>query len=274
MSNLDIEDFIKMHLPDDEEMKQLRIKSYNYSISNKNNFSYWYPRIISTSFKMANIVYNKVFSIEERDIIEKDYNEVDFKQIRDMLSPVIESMNPTKVYSIKNGTFSNKFNFNSSLATRDNLERKFYEVNYMAACVGAEGGTEIVVRELIDSDDSLTPTIYYGLPLRPEFRVFYDMDNKEVLYTVNYWDYDYCRPNITNRTDQIVFDYYKDYLDSKFNEYKDIVEKLVKNSEFDLTGKWSVDIMLDDVIGDLYLIDMAEADRSAYYDPERCKDII
>ncbi len=268
----ELEDFMKRMIPSDEEMKTISRKVYNEELNNKNNFSYWYPRIIDTSLNMVKSIYHK-FSFEEREIIDTDYDKVDFKQIREILKPVLSQMNVRKEYSIKNGTFSGKFNFIDSIATVKNLERKFYEVNYGAAMVGAGGDTEIVVREFIPYNSFRTPKIYNGLPLRPEFRTFYDADKKKVLYTVNYWDYNYCRSNIHDKTDQIVFDYYADYLDSKFNDYKDVVEEFIEESEFDLSGKWSIDVMLNEIEDNkLYLIDMAEAHRSAYYDAERCGD--
>lgn len=268
----DLENFMKRMIPSEEEMKEISRKVYNEELRNKNNFSYWYPRIIDTPLSMAKSIYHK-FSYEEREIIDVDYDKVDFKQIREILKPVLEQMNVRKTYSIKNGTFSGKFNFEDSIATVENLEEKFYKVNYGSAMVGAGGDTEIVVREFIPYNSCRTPKIYNGLPLRPEFRVFYDMSKKKVLYTVNYWDYDYCRPHICDKTDQIVFDYYKEYLEEKFNEYKDKVEELISKSKFDLSGKWSIDIMLNEIEDNkLYLIDMAEASKSAYYDIEKCGD--
>lgn len=272
MNNLkDIENLIKRMIPSEEEVKEISRKVYNEELENKNNFSYWYPRIINTPLSMAKSIYHK-FSYEEREIIDVDYDKVDFKQIREILKPVLEQMDVRRIYSIKNGTFSGKFNFEDSVATVENLEEKFYKVNYGSAMLGAGGDTEIVVREFIPFNSCRTAKIYNGLPLRPEFRTFYDADKKKVLYTVNYWDYNYCRPNIHDKTDQIVFDYYADYLNSKFNDYKDTVEELIEKTEFNLSGKWSVDVMLNEIEDKLYLIDMAEASKSAYYDIERCGD--
>lgn len=267
----ELEDFMKRMIPSEEEMKEISKEVYNDELKNKNNFSYWYPKIIETPLNMAKSIYHK-FSFEEREIIDTDYDKVDFKQIREMLKPVLSQMDVRKTYSVKYGTFSGKFNFEDSIATIENLEEKFYKVNYGAAMVGAGGDTEIVVREFIQYNNSVTPRIYNGLPLRPEFRVFYDMDKKKVLYIVNYWNYDYCRPHIYDRTDQIVFDGYKDYLGIKYMEYRDKVKELVSKSKFDLSGKWSIDVMLNEIEDKLYLIDMAEANKSAYYDAEKCED--
>ena len=60
----------------------------------------------------------------------------------------------------------------------------------------ADGYSEFVIRDLIKSSNTKL-TIYNGLPLNTEIRVFYDFDNKKVMYSHNYWDYDYCKNNLS-----------------------------------------------------------------------------
>ena len=80
------------------------------------------------------------------------------------------------------------------MVRQDELTDAIININYAAMCCGADMGggcNELVVRERILHDARVTPCIYSGLPLRSEFRVFYDFDLKKVLFTANYWEYDY-----------------------------------------------------------------------------------
>ena len=112
--------------------------------------------------------------------------------------------------------------------------------------------------------------------MRCEIRVFYDADKKCVLYPVNYWDYDYVFPNLRERTDQIIFKEVGPELQKSYEQYKDFVcskiEKAFEN--VDLTGKWSIDIMIDESNNTpiYYLIDMATAETSAYWKRESDND--
>ena len=146
-------------------------------------------------------------------------------------------------------------------------------------CFDADGTSEMVIREVIEYDYNTVPTIYNGLPLRSEYRVFVDFDSNRVLYIVNYWDYDYCYKHL-NKTDKIIFDYMKLYLESEFENNKDRVIELIeknlipynKKTKDGLSGIWSVDIMKVDE--DYYLIDMAIGCQSAYYDYKKIKKLI
>lgn len=106
------------------------------------------------------------------------------------------------------------------------------------------------------------------MALRPEFRVFYDFDKQKLLYTVNYWNYQYCEEHL-NVEDKAVFSNAEAQLNKYFKQYVDEVEKLVIEHmpRAWLEGKWSIDIMMNDE-NDFYLIDMALAKNSAYWDPE------
>ena len=137
----------------------------------------------------------------------------------------------------------------------------------------------------------IIPCIYKGLPFRPEFRVFYDFDLHEVLFTVNYWDYEYCRPHLFDATDKIIFDKMRPYIVHAYDLFKEKVASAVSQAMegvTDLTGPWSIDVMLEnypisiqeELVKDLsanyylkveeepqlWLIDMAKAECSAYWE--------
>lgn len=82
--------------------------------------------------------------------------------------------------------------------------------------------------------------------LRTEIRVFYDMDSRKLLYSANYWDYDYVRPHLYNRTDIILFDATRDEIQKGYAEHVGRAEALVSEhfKDVDLPGKWSIDIYI------------------------------
>lgn len=148
----------------------------------------------------------------------------------------------------------------------------FYVVDdklpYEAICCGAEGADEIVVRKFIESSVGMTPCIYNGLPLRPEFRVFYDFDARKPIFTANYWDYDYVYPHLYHATDKIIFEHERERLEGVYAHFKDAVQDKVADAMQNvqgLTGQWSVDVLMDER-EKFWLIDMAIAQRSAYWE--------
>ena len=105
------------------------------------------------------------------------------------------------------------------------------------------------------------------MPLRPEFRVFYDFDTQEPLYTANYWAYEHVYPNLYEATDKIIFEHEREHLETVFDAQKDKVQCMVaeamKNGVDGLSGQWSVDVLLDET-GKFWLIDMGLAQMSTY----------
>lgn len=253
---------------------------------NPNNFSFWYPKIADCGLKVPKSI---IFQLPE-DVIRAIFHDRGSEDDDIILSYVKETMIPVLVSNnmfkpglfIKNGTFSNKFRFNDSCGIRMfpnafELTNRISNICYEAEMVGAAGISEIIIREFIGLDndscntqilDTNIPCIYGGMPLRPEFRVFYDFDNREVIKCVNYWDYDYCHDTIAkNYTDKIVYEHYYPTILNEYETRKDTVISLVSDhmKNVDMTGKWSVDIMYDVVSDSYYLIDMAQAQRSAYW---------
>jgi hypothetical protein len=267
-----------------EYFKKLAEKCYQEDREYPENFSNWYYHIKDFGeFKHADIISNQIFTLEEVETLQETDNikMVNWDKIKDVLKPTISLMEGHKLYSIKNGSFSNKFEFKTSISNKYDLAEQFWKINYQSALFGAGGYTEIVVRELIpDTISGTIPTIYGGMPLREEVRVFYNLDTSEIEYMVDYWDYDYCRPNIHNVNDKIIFDYFHNKIGSReinHTEYlnnilmKAIREK-IKSLKFDdvLKGIWSIDFLCLDK-DNIYLIDMARGFRSAYWDEGKCK---
>lgn len=263
-----------------EYFEKLHRQSYEEDRIYPENFSNWYPYILDFGeFKHSEIIENRILTFEEYDELTKDIDEVDFTKIKSILEPTINKMKPHKMYSLKNGCFSNKFDFDTSVVTKNDLVQKLYDVFYASSMFETGGNTEIVLREYIPYNKDTTPTIYNGMPLRTEVRVFYNMDTNQIEYIVDYWDYDYCAQHLSNATDRIIFNYFHNMLGnnaiSHKDEYIEVCDKIKQNIntlKFDttkLTGVWSIDFMYVKETQSIYLIDMARGYRSAYWNMDK-----
>lgn len=264
---------------DSIDFEKLSRERYVEELSNFNNFSYWYPKVKDCGISMVKSWYYTI-PYDIWDLFRTSYE--DKRYINECISyikEIVEQNNELTnyIYNIKNGCFSNKFNAADCNVEYSDIAEKFLNIQHTSFEYETDGMCEFVIREYISFDPRDTLTIYNGLPLRPEFRVFVDFDSNEVLYIVNYWDYDYCRKGMRTANDVLVFDTMKNELNDKFMEHQDKVVELIKSKllvhnakrENNLKGKWSVDIMLDERDDTFYLIDMAIAHKSAYWNPNR-----
>lgn len=190
-----------------------------------------------------------------------------------------------KDYFIKTGTFSSKFDFRNAKVTKGQevSELGSYlwyiqsQANQMASPLnnkviyGVSSNNEWVVREFIDDKEN-NPTIYNGLPLHTEYRVFVDFDKEEIVGISPYWHPEVMKENfldigvsapIQKNHDYINYINHEDTLMKRYEENKDLVvseiSKLLKDCR--LKGQWSIDIMQNG--SDYWLIDMARASESA-----------
>lgn len=265
-----------------EYFDELAEKSYRDDREYPENFSNWYKHIVDFGkFKHAEIIFNQIFTLEETKKLNAVdvYSEVNFSEIKEMLKPSLDKMKDGVIYNIKNGCYSNKFDFKTSLATKNDLAEQLWKINYMSTFYDTSGYTELVIRELIPYTNELTnPTIYNGMPLREEIRVFYNIDKKKIEYIVDYWDYDYCNEHIQNISDKIVFDWFHNKIGfreinhkQKYKELSDRISIAISDLKFDdeLHGIWSIDFLWEQYSDEIYLIDMARGCRSAYWNPEK-----
>ena len=248
----------------------------------QNMFSYWFPRVQGHGIDTPrSLVFQLPRSKDGSEIDQELYKalfmedgEKDIETIQKWLdADVISVLRGSKMRGrlfIKNGTFSNKFWAEGSCIVDGigNLATAVANVNYGALCGNPSGLGELVVRQFIWCDRRKTPCIYNGLPLRPEFRVFYDFDERQVIFTVNYWDSGYVEHELHDLTDRLVFQNKKKKLERFYVKHKDEVAELVEAAmaDVDLDGVWSVDIMWDAVQKKYWLIDMAVAETSTYWD--------
>ena len=190
-----------------------------------------------------------------------------------------------KDYFIKTGTFSSKFDFRNAKVTKGQevSELGSYlwyiqsQANQMASPLnnkviyGVSSNNEWVVREFIDDKEN-NPTIYNGLPLHTEYRVFVDFDKEEIIGISPYWHPEVMKENfldigvsapIQKNHDYINYINHEETLMKRYEENKSLVisevSKLLKDCK--LKGQWSIDIMQNG--SDYWLIDMARASESA-----------
>ena len=194
----------------------------------------------------------------------------------------------SKTYFVKTGTYSSKFDFRNAKVSGEKEVRELGEyllfihsqANQMASpmtkpCVyGVSTTNEWCVREFVEDSENL-PTIYKGLPLRTEYRVFVDFDSDEVLGMSPYWRKDVMTKRFEEwrRTgsphdfhDLAVYMASEKRLDETYGKNAEKVRKEVERllPKTDMTGQWSIDVMQDG--DDFWLIDMALAENSALRD--------
>ena len=195
------------------------------------------------------------------------------------------SLDPNKDYFVKTGTHSSKYDFRNchvkGAAEVKELGEYLLFIHFQAlqmasplskpTIVGACTTNEWVVRDFIQDKDN-APSIYKGMPLHTEYRVFVDMDNNSVMGISPYWEpsvmehrFSMCddadNPHQTH--DYIVFRMYKDNLMARYEQNKNLViSKIGEMLPFiNLHGQWSIDVMQNG--DDFYIIDMALAANSA-----------
>lgn len=216
-----------------------------------------FPELTPLSLEIINRYASKVFELDE----EKDY-------------------------FVKTGTFSSKFDFRNTKVTKGQEVKELGSylwfiqhqasnlaspLNIPGPVYGVSSNNEWVVREFIDDKEN-NPTIYNGLPLHTEYRVFVDFDDKEIIGINPYWDPDVMKKNFlevgssknsVKQHDYIIYSTHEEKLMSRYEENKELVMNEVRKllDKCNLTGQWSIDVMQNG--DDFWLIDMARATESA-----------
>lgn len=267
--------------------------SYYIITRNRNSMGHWLPKLIEASSNQYHFKIPKTtivqLPIPLLQLTKLEYESIN-KTTRKILNTWVKRVFNLNVgdYFIKTGTYSYKFDFRN-VRVRDLKEiEEIGEyllyihgyANQMAGplyspCIyGMSTTHEWVVRDFIESKEDV-PTIYNGLPLHVEYRVFIDCDTKEVLSIHPYWDPEGMKKhfskyakggNINHIHDYVVFKSHEDRMKQKFNREKDNIVKHLQPivDKLDLTGQWSLDIMDDGE--SLWLIDMAVAEQSTFYE--------
>lgn len=255
---------------------------YKILAEDRNNMSYWFPRIHPTGCDALRIPKTAIVSVipeitelffmEKQGMTQTEMAEAIYEWVKTTFQPNAKALIGDGFWFIKNGGFSNKFEFDNCRILSSNILKmtdQIININYQALCFDAGGSSEMVAREFIQPPKN-TPTIYSGMPLRCEVRVFYDFDKQKVLYAENYWDWDHCHQAIAmDPTDKIVYEHEYPRILERYNAIYPLVIDLINERmplAKDMHGIWSVDVM-ESSDYEFYLIDMAIGQRSAYWDP-------
>lgn len=250
--------------------------------SNKNNFSFWFPKICHCFDRSENIVVPKSLVIPfPEDKLECLFGEKpdDYNIVSDWFHEIIQKIDSefpdNKELFIKNGCFSGKFDFNKNCHIQKvnvkTLTQNFMSLSMDSLCFDTGGNLELVIREYISPKEG-TPTIYGGMPFRPEIRMFYDFSKKQFCGESFYWDWDYCHDRICdmNDNDGAVYEKNYDAVYSQYEQYRDKwmpeIISILDNSDVELDGVWSIDFILEE--DKAIMIDMAIGQDSAYYKEE------
>lgn len=191
-----------------------------------------------------------------------------------------------KDYFVKTGTYSSKFDFRNAYVKNDAAELGEYllyihgQATNMASPLcqpsiyGVSTTNEWVVREFI-YDKENNPCIYKGLPLHCEYRIFVDCDKNQVIGMMPYWEPETMKQRFGHEADAdsphqihdyIIYVAHEPELMRRYEENKEAVRNGVQAilPHLKLSGQWSIDVMQNG--DDFYLIDMARAENSAFYE--------
>ena len=269
--------------------------SYAMCGTNPNSMGKWLPPLYEAVYGQK----NRFFSVPDTVIAKVpltlmqmtrlDYGSLTpaTKRVANLWAKEVFCTEDMGDYFVKTGTYSSKFDFRNAhvhgAETADIGEYLLF-IQHTAAemasplnspCIyGVSTTDEFAVRQFIKDGLGL-PTIYQGLPLRTEYRVFADFDTDEVLSVANYWDPAVMEKRFSQGSDadspHMKHDYVtylarKDALLAEFDANKGKVAEETGRllPDVKLSGQWSIDIMQEGK--DFYLIDMALAESSAYYD--------
>lgn len=235
---------------------------------NPNNMSYWLPKFHEKGFFIPDteIIF---LNVEWMDwLLSDSYKPEKIAEFSLWINKKLEEIgfNTNRELFIKTGNFSNKFCFSDChIKNADNIGEHFLNVFYGSMCVGCDISPEICVREFIHTSYE-RPTIYDGMKLNTEFRVFYDFDKQKIVDIFNYWDRQTMQQHLHQPNELRRFNDSIDSIEKDFEFLKDILSKQVEENiqSVSLTGIWSVDFMFD---GEkFWLIDAAIGYQSYYFD--------
>lgn len=270
--------------------------TYEIISMNKNSMSFWLPKIAKAVFENTNLnipntkivkVPLPILQMTRLDYAShtKSTLEIINKWAANIFKPV-----ENKTYFVKTGTNSMKFDFRNAKIEGKELndlgEYLLYihsfgiqmadtDIKTGKSMYGMSTTNEWVVRDFIKDNENLC--IYHGMPLHTEYRVFADFDTKEIIGIHPYWDPNVMKDRFDNYSDNMTPDMLHDSVTYRAKEpslmavYEENKERVIKETEKilshcpEMTGQWSIDIMQTND-NKLWLIDMAIAENSAFYD--------
>ena len=273
--------------------------TYEIIGTNPNSMGFWFPALVEAEKNLMERDRQCFFKIPSTKVVKVPITLLqltrnDYMNLAQTTLNIVNkwaykafSLNEKQDYFIKTGTYSSKFDFRNAKVVGAKEVKELGEyllfIHHQALMMagpltqpsiyGVSTTNEWVVREYIDDLEG-NPTIYKGLPLHTEYRIFVDCDTDEVIGISPYWEPETMKNRFSNGSDTdsphmmhdyIIYKAHEKTLMSRYEQNKNkIVEevsKLVK--ELDLSGQWSLDIMQNGE--DFWIIDMAIAENSAFY---------
>lgn len=258
---------------------------------NKNSIGYWFPALENANkdksfFKIPKTKIVKVplpiLQLTRCNYMELTESTID---IVNKWAYKAFDLDENKTYFIKTGTYSSKFDFRNAKVTTPQEVHELgsyllfihFQALQMASPLsqpsicGVSTTNEWCVREYIEDKEN-NPCIYHGMPLHTEYRVFVDLDSKEVLSVVPYWEPNVMKDRFSNYSDAesadmkhdwVIYSAYEEKLMDRLYQNEELIKEKVEEliQDLKLEGQWSLDIMQNG--DDFWLIDMALAENSA-----------
>ena len=252
--------------------------TYQMLEMNPNSMGFWFPPLVEGLYGSA------FFKVPDTKILRVPITMLQLTRLGfETLNPVTKEivnrycqkvfhLDGYEDYFIKTGTYSSKYEFRNAHIHNpkeiNEMGEYFLFLNHLTCSMasplnnrcfyGANTTNEWVVREYI-KDKENNPTIYNGLPLHTEYRVFVDFDTKEILGASPYWRSDVMKNEFKKvsspqeRHDYVVYKMHEDILNQRYHESVQTVLAELKKviPRIELTGQWSIDVMRN---GDDYYI--------------------
>lgn len=258
---------------------------------NKNSMGNWLPEVVAAIqkqdfFKIPKTKLIKV-PLPLLQLTRTEYGTLT-QTTKDILNGYCMSafgVNVDEQYFIKTGTYSSKYDFRNAVVKGAEEVRELGEyllyIHFQAlqmasplcqpVIYGVSTTNEWVVREYIPDVEN-NPSIYKGMTLHTEYRIFVDFDDNRILGIAPYWEPKTMKDRFLNRSDSnethqihdyIIFQMHENRLMKRFDKNKNMVASQLEKilPDIRLHGQYSVDIMQNGK--DFYLIDMALAQNSA-----------
>jgi hypothetical protein len=245
--------------PSSEERRARRAQMYQDSASDLNAFSNWFPAVVAENIRHPATLTISLDQEFQDKILDGTHPEGEYLEQAQKLAAQIEAFGQQHGFPlfIKSSFTSAKQYWNASCFLADAnptaLLDNLYEIlHFQACCSPHRYAPELVVREMIPTDAKFWA--FGNMPVTEEFRVF--ARSGRAVGFQPYW------PK-------------KAIQDASLNNYDDLLASIATPSAKDLAymseaseritkrlgGYWSVDF-LKDKDGQLWLIDMAEGDKS------------
>jgi hypothetical protein len=240
---------------------------YQSTLNDENRVSYWLQNVVGHGLVVPETAVLQLNLEQFKWLTGENFTRSSVDIFSSWIKEKLQEsdFNTNRPLFLKTGVFSNKFVFSEcKVDDVDDIGEKFLKIFYSGTILLVPPSSEIVVREYIHPQTNCQ-TIYSGMPLRTEFRTFYDFDRKKVMGCFNYWDRKVMQSNLKGR-DLESFNLAVDELERDYSKNVGLVTDMVGESmsSVDMKGQWSIDIMKNG--SNFYLIDMALAEKSYYYD--------